>query len=103
MTATYDGPDDLDCAMYERIQFRFPPVGPLTREQTAEEEAYTRYQEESEREYKAEQAAGGRTICPECGHRSVTHRTVVTYGYAGHPGADYSDLAKCERCDYMDV
>jgi predicted nucleic-acid-binding Zn-ribbon protein len=56
-----------------------------------------------EREYEAEQAAGGRTVCPNCGNRSVTHRSVITLGYEGHPGAEYSDFAKCERCDYAEL
>jgi len=67
------------------------------------EAAYEQHCIESEREYEAQLAAGGRTICPQCNERSVTHRSVVTLGYAGHPGAEFSDLAECERCDYKEI
>ena len=64
---------------------------------------YIKYQEESEREYEAQMANGGRTICPKCGERSLTSRTVCTYGYPGHPGADYSALYECHFCDYVEM
>lgn len=67
------------------------------------QDAYDAHCLAQEQDYAEEQAAGGRTICPQCGKRSVTHRSVVTLGYAGHPGAEYSDLAKCESCDYREV
>jgi hypothetical protein len=66
------------------------------------EKAYDEAMIEAEAEYHAREAAGGRTICPECGQRSVVHHDTITLGYAGHPGAEHSDYAKCERdgCDY---
>lgn len=98
-------PTELEEAIMCRVMMGQPPVGPLTLAQVEEEEAYTRYYEEMEREQEAQDAAGGRTICPECGHRSVTHRGVVTLGYRGHPGAEESTLYKCERegCDYAEL
>lgn len=98
-------PTDLDLAILDRLQMRLPAIGPLTLDQQESVEAYERYCEEMAAEYEAQEAAGGRTICPECGNRSVKHRSVVTLGYAGHPGAEWSDLAECERdeCAYVEI
>lgn len=64
-----------------------------------------RYHEEMEVEHLAQLAAGGRTICPNCGERSVRGRDVYTLGYAGHPGAEISVYECCERdnCDYASL
>jgi hypothetical protein len=96
-------PSEFELAIHDRLHMGLPPVGPLTAEQTESVAAYERYCEESEVEYEAQQAAGGRTICEACGERAVTHRTVCTYGYAGHPGADYSDLGTCEKCGHHEL
>lgn len=63
---------------------------------------YRRYCEESEREYEAQMAAGGREICPDCGERSVVSDTVLTYGVRSNPNSEYSVYRRCERdtCDY---
>jgi hypothetical protein len=63
----------------------------------ADERSYERHCEEALAEFEAQQAAGGRTVCPSCSHRSVVHHDVITLGYAGHPGAEHSDYGKCER------
>lgn len=102
MTSTFE-PSDLDWAITARVMMGHPAIGPLTSAQQDEVDAYEAYQEESALEYEAQQAAGGRTICPQCGNRSVKHRAVCTLGYPGHPGAEFSDFASCERCDYMEV
>lgn len=94
---------ELELAIAARCMLNLVPFGPLTADEADAEERYLRYCEERETDYQEELAAGGRTVCPQCGHRSVTHRSVVTYGYEGHPGADYSDLASCERCDYKEI
>lgn len=94
---------ELEYLMANRILLGVVACGPLTADENEAVESYENYCQESEAEYLASEAAGGRTVCPKCGERSVTHKTVCTYGYEGHPGADYSDLAKCERCDYMEV
>lgn len=64
-----------------------------------------RYHEASFKEHQEAMAAGGRTICPQCGQRSVKDDTVCTYGYSGHPGADYSAFYECENenCDYKSL
>lgn len=100
---TYEQAEDLDMAIMGRLMMNHPAIGPLTLEQHDEEESYDRYCEEQEAEYRAQQAAGGRTICPQCGERSVTHRGVVTLGYRGHPGAEESTLSQCGNCDYTDL
>jgi hypothetical protein len=64
---------------------------------------YRRWEEEIEREEEARMRAGGRTVCPVCGKRAVVHQTVCTYGYTGHPGADYSDYGKCENCGHEEL
>lgn len=102
-TAAYSEPTDLELAIYDRLQMRFPAIGPLTREQQEEEAAYERYCEESAAEYEAQEAAGGRTICPACGERAVTHRSVITLGYAGHPGTEYSNLSDCGNCGHKEI
>ena len=96
-------PTDLEYAMWDRQSHGLVAIGPLMREDQERQDAYDAYCLAQEQDYAEEQAAGGRTICPQCGKRSVTHRSVVTLGYAGHPGAEYSDLAKCESCDYKEV
>ena len=96
-------PTDLEYAMWDRQSHGLVAVGPLTQEDQERQDAYDSWCEEQGREDEALDAAGGRTICPQCGNRSVTHRSVVTLGYAGHPGAEYSDLAECESCDYKEV
>lgn len=92
--------DDLEWAIAERAMMNLPLVGPLTKEQQEGVDAYEAYHAEEAQEHEAREASGGRTICPVCGHRSVTHRSVITLGHVGHPGAEYSDLASCERCPY---
>jgi hypothetical protein len=81
----------------------FGEIGPLTKEQAELEDAYEAYLEE----IKAQDAAGGRTICPQCGRRTVTHTTVTTLGYRGHPGEERSDFARCmspeKDCDWADL
>lgn len=94
---------ELAWAMADRAQLGHPPVGPLTLQQAGELDAYDAYHAEMEAEYEAEQAAGGRTVCPQCGERKVRHRSVVTLGYEGHPGAEYSDLAECENCNWKEL
>lgn len=101
--ATFNEPSELDLAILDRLQMGFPPIGPLTREQQENEDSYLRYHEEMEAEYQAQQAAGGRTICPSCGQRAVKHSSVVTLGYAGHPGAEYSDYGHCENCGHKEL
>lgn len=59
---------------------------------------YRRYHEEMEREEEAYIAAGYRHICPECGVRAAKDGTACTYGYPGHPGADYTAYLNCEAC-----
>ena len=65
---------------------------------------FIRFQEESMREYEAQEKAGGRTICPRCGERSVRDSLVATLG-GGLPGSEYSVYYKCERdeCDYAEL
>lgn len=94
---------DLESAMAERGMMNHPLIGPLTLEQTEQVEAYERFQEEEALEYEAREAAGGRTICPLCGKRTVKHRSVYTLGYEGHPGAEQSDFANCENCPYQAI
>jgi ribosomal protein L32 len=98
-------PTDLEWAIASRGMMALPAIGPLTLEQEKGVEAYDRYHEEQEEEYRLQEAAGGRTVCPGCGHRSVRHRLVYTLGYAGHPGAEQSDYEACERdeCSYAAV
>jgi hypothetical protein len=96
-------PSDLELAIVDRIQLNVCPFGPLTLEQHEAVESYEQYMQESYAEHLAEEAAGGRTICQQCGNRSVTHRSVVTLGYAGHPGAEYSDLGSCEECGFVEL
>jgi hypothetical protein len=64
---------------------------------------HRRFNEECEREYDAARAAGGRTICPACGQRSVVHSTVCTYGIPGHAGSEFSDYGRCENCDHAEL
>lgn len=94
---------ELYMAMMEREQLRVCPYGPLTKEEQAAVDSYEQYQIESAAEYEAAEAAGGRTICPECGERSVVHSSVITLGYEGHPGAERSAYEQCEKCDYRDL
>jgi len=99
----HDDELELYLAIMDRLNLSVCGFGPLTREEQEIVDAYERYNEECEAEYEAQQAAGGRTICPNCGERSVKHRSVITLGYAGHPGAEYSNLAECERCNYREL
>jgi hypothetical protein len=101
---------DAEYEEYERqesMQFRrsmgFPPIGPLTLEQSVTARKYEQYMLEQIEEHEAQDRAGGRTICPQCGERSVKHSTVLTLGYEGHPGAEYSGYAECEKCDYKEL
>lgn len=98
-------PSDLDWAVADRLGMGLPAIGPLTLKETEGVAAYEQYMEESAREYEEQERAGGRTICPKCGNRSVKHSTVCTYGYPGHPGADYSDYGVCETegCDHKEL
>jgi predicted nucleic-acid-binding Zn-ribbon protein len=63
-----------------------------------------RYEEDMEREFEAQEAAGDRTVCPKCGERSVVDGLVATLG-GGLPGSEYSVYYKCERddCDYEEL
>lgn len=92
---------ELELSMLERRSMGLPPIGPLTQSEAAHEEAYTAYCRESEREEEARVRAGGRTICPACGQRSLKSRTVATLG-GGLPNSEYSELYTCERaaCGY---
>lgn len=94
---------DLYVAIENRRQLLVCPFGPLTKVEQATVDAYEAHMIEAEEEHRAQEAAGGRTICPQCGQRSVVHGTAVTLGYAGHPGAEYSGTEQCERCDYKDL
>ena len=96
-------PTDLDIAIAERGMLGVCQFGPLTRDEHEAVKAYERHMHDSEAEYEAQQAAGGRIVCPNCGERSVKHRSVLTYGHAAHPEAEYSVLAECERCDYREL
>lgn len=96
-------PSDLDYAIAARGMLNVCLFGPLTLAEQESVESYERHMEEAALEHEAEQAAGGRSICPECGNRSVTHRSVLTLGYVGHPGSEYSSLAECENCDYREI
>ena len=98
-------PTDLEWAIADRLMMALPAIGPLTLAQHEGVLAYERYHEEMEEEERLRETAGGRTVCPDCGHRSVRHRLVYTLGYAGHPGAEQSDYVACERseCSYADV
>ena len=102
---THDDQDEFDLymSMEGRRQLLVCPFGPLTKIEQATVDAYEAHMVEAEKEYEAQQAAGGRTICPQCGQRSVTHSSVVTLGYAGHPGAEWSEYKQCESCDYKDL
>jgi len=99
----FDDHSELDYAIASRLMLNVVAIGPLTLDEHESVEAYERHQLEAAEEDEAEQRAGGRTICPACGERSVTHRAVYTLGYEGHPGAELSDLASCERCEYREV
>jgi hypothetical protein len=99
-------PTDLELALWERdANLGWGFAGPLTREQAEAEAAYERYCIEREEEHEAQERAGGRTICPACGNRSVRHSSVCTLGYPGHPGAEFSGYARCETpgCGYADL
>lgn len=89
-------PTEWDFALIGRKAQGLPPVGPLTRAQHKSELAYEAWCEECAAENEARSKAGGRTICPECGNRSVKHQTVCTYGRPGVEGSDFSDYGKCE-------
>lgn len=96
-------PHDLDLAILDRRHLGVCAYGPLTRDEHDAEVAYERYCDEASAEYDAMRAAGGRTICPQCGRRTVKHGTAVTLGYEGHPGAEHSSTEECESCDYKDL
>lgn len=96
-------PTDLELMLYERKYITgLGVVGPLTMKQAIKEAEYERWESEQLAEYEAQEAAGGRTVCPDCGERSVLSRSVLTYG-TGAPGSEYSGLYECERCDYRDL
>jgi C4-type Zn-finger protein len=67
--------------------------------------AYLRHMADMEAEEKARVEAGGRTICPGCGERSVVSGVAKTIGVPGrgHPGDEYSATYSCENCDYRDM
>jgi hypothetical protein len=67
------------------------------------EPEYVAYMKDAELEEERRLAAGGRTVCPSCGLRLVVHSTVCTLGYPGHPGAEFSDLGKCEGCGHAEL
>jgi hypothetical protein len=92
-------------ARAERHMLGVVEIGPLTMIEQEKVSAYEQHMIEQEKEHEAQDAAGGRTICPACGNRSVTHRGVYTLGWEGHPGAEMSDFAKCETptCGYAEV
>jgi UDP-N-acetylmuramyl tripeptide synthase len=97
-------PTVLELLLWNRKNLTgFGEIGPLTRDQTDAEQSFEAYMEECSREHEAQLAAGGRMICPKCGERAMRDRTVCTYGYPGHPGADYSALYECDNCDYKDM
>jgi hypothetical protein len=98
-------PTDLDLYMMERASLRVCVFGPLTRDEHEMIERYEAHMEAEERENDAYMAAGRRSICPKCGERSVRDSAVVTLGYAGHPGAEWSQMYECENsnCDYKDM
>lgn len=64
-----------------------------------------RWHEEQEREYELFRAAGNRHVCEECGERTAREEVACTYGYAGHPGADYTSVRICDRneCGHVDM
>jgi hypothetical protein len=91
---------DMEVAMWDREQLGLHTYGPLTREEAEKEAKYEAFMQEEADEYDAREAAGGRTVCPACGNRTVTHTSVCTLGYPGHPGAEFSDFERCEACDW---
>lgn len=99
------GPSELELMLYERHHvIGFDEIGPLTARQAEGMSSWEDYCERMVAEFDAQEAAGGRTICPDCGERSVVHATVLTYG-TGAAGSEYSGLATCERtgCGYRDL
>jgi hypothetical protein len=100
---TINEPSEMDWMIMERQQHGLPGIGPLTKDQQESMDSYERWQEEQAAEYEAQEAAGGRTICPECSQRKMVWKTVCTYGYWGHPGADYSAYGCCENCGHEEL
>lgn len=96
-------PTDLELRMHERLCIGLVTFGPLTATEQDKKDSYYQYCAEAEAEEQARIAAGGRTICPTCGERSVKSSAVIMLGYAGHPGAEYSTMYECERCDYREI
>jgi hypothetical protein len=105
----YHEPSDIECAMYERTQMGFPVVGPLTRDQQQEENAYAKYHEDMEREYNLLQAwprldrrsaVAFNSECDVCEHlRPVLYgQEACTLGYPGHPGAEWTQFRVCLKC-----
>lgn len=93
-------PSELELALNDRhATTGFAEIGPLTREQQESYDAYVDWCEEMEAEHDAWMKAGRRRVCPSCGKRSVTERSVATLG-GGLPGSEYSTLYECERCDW---
>lgn len=65
--------------------------------------AYERAMIEMQAESEAEERAGGRAICPNCGERKFKSHEAVTLGYAGHPGAEISVYRRCENCNHTEM
>lgn len=100
---SYQEPSELELAILDRMQMGLPAVGPLTQADQEGVDRYEQYMDKLEEEYQAARAAGGRTVCPQCGKRSVKHSTVCTYGRPGVEGSDYSDYGKCENCGHKEL
>ena len=96
-------PTDIQLAIMERGSLGLTLFGPLTQAEAEREASYVKYMEESQAEEDARVKAGGRSVCPECGERAVVSSTVLTYGHAAHPEAEYSVLLKCENCGWTEL
>ncbi len=95
--------EPTEIAMIDRYSIGIRYFGPLTREDAEIVDAFDRHMEELEVEHDAQMAAGGRMICDHCGERAVKHESVCTLGYAGHPGAEFSVMTKCEKCGVTEL
>jgi hypothetical protein len=104
---TLDDMTDLDWALMERynvIGWGF--IGPLTKDQQDGVDSYEEYMVEVEREFDAQDKAGGREICPGCGWRTLKFQgDVCTYGVPSNPNSEYTSLSVCEdlRCRWDSI